>query len=117
MTVDNGVVSKPGLGLALVPIVLTLGVLGIQLSHCEDSTPLNQLAFWIASGSLQTLIYCGLVVLPSENFLAAGMTLFSIVSVLLGTAWGAKGTVGLTLMGIMLVLRKQPPISTPVSFS
>lgn len=117
MNVDNGVESKLGLGLALVPIVLTLGLLGIQLFHCEDSTPICPLDFWIASGKVPTLIYCGLEVLPFKNFLVAGMILFSIVSVLLGTAWGTKGTVGLTLVGIMLVVRKQPPIPTLVSFS
>ena len=39
MTVDNGVISKPGLGLALVPIILTLMVLGIQLFYFGDFTP------------------------------------------------------------------------------
>ncbi|WP_299847635.1 Na+/H+ antiporter NhaC [uncultured Roseovarius sp.] len=48
MTVNNGVVSKPGLGLALVPIVLTLAVLGVQLFYFGDFTPHIPLAIGIA---------------------------------------------------------------------
>ena len=48
MTVDNGVISKPGLGLALVPIILTLMVLGIQLFYFGDFTPHIPLAIGIA---------------------------------------------------------------------
>jgi Na+:H+ antiporter, NhaC family len=55
---------------------------------------------WIASGTVPTLIYYGLVILSPQIFLAASMILCSIVSVSLGTSWGTVGTVGLALMGI-----------------
>ncbi|WP_420547500.1 Na+/H+ antiporter NhaC [Curvivirga sp.] len=144
-TVVEGV-RQPLLGLALVPIILTLAVLGIQLFYFGDFTPHIPLAIgiaitaivglsighkwsrteegifrvinvslpsvsilitvgiiigvWIASGTVPTLIYYGLIILSPEIFLAAGMLLCSIVSVSLGTSWGTVGTVGLALMGI-----------------
>lgn len=41
-------ITRPSLGLALLPIVLTLGVLGIQLFHFKDFTPHIPLAFGLA---------------------------------------------------------------------
>ena len=136
----------PSLGLALVPVVLTLGVLALQLFYFGDFTPHIPLAIglaitglvglylghkwpniqdgvfhvinvslpsvsvlivvgmiigvWIASGTVPTLIYYGLIILSPEIFLAAAMILCSLVSVSLGTSWGTVGTVGLALMGI-----------------
>lgn len=138
--------KKPGLALALTPVVLTLIVLGIQLFYFGDFTPHIPLAIglaitglvgirlgykwkhieegvfhvihvslpsvsvlicvgmiigvWIASGTVPTLIYYGLIILSPAIFLAAAMVLCSVVSVSLGTSWGTVGTVGLALMGI-----------------
>ncbi|MGF1525614.1 MAG: Na+/H+ antiporter NhaC family protein [Candidatus Competibacterales bacterium] len=137
---------QPSLGLALVPIAITLLVLGVQLFYFGDFTPHIPLAIglavtgmvgyalghswssiergvfhvihvslpsvsvlitvgmiigvWIASGTVPTLIYYGLLGLSPEIFLAAAMILCSVVSVSLGTSWGTVGTVGLALMGI-----------------
>ncbi|QDY70685.1 Na+/H+ antiporter NhaC [Qingshengfaniella alkalisoli] len=55
---------------------------------------------WIASGTVPTLIYYGLVILSPQIFLAAAMILCAVVSLSLGTSWGTVGTVGLALMGI-----------------
>ena len=41
-------IKRPTLGLALLPIVLTLGVLGIQLFYFKDFTPHVPLAFGLA---------------------------------------------------------------------
>ncbi|MGM0559550.1 MAG: Na+/H+ antiporter NhaC [Pseudomonadota bacterium] len=143
---EQGPVEKPTLLLALVPVVLTLLVLGLQLFVFDNFTPHIPLAIglaitamvgkklghkwpniqdgvfhvinvslpsvsvlivvgmiigvWIASGTVPTLIYYGLVILSPEVFLAAAMILCSLVSVSLGTSWGTVGTVGLALMGI-----------------
>jgi NhaC family Na+:H+ antiporter len=138
--------QQPSLALALVPVLLTLLVLGLQLFYFDDFTPHIPLAIglaitalvgvklghkwpniesgvfhvihvslpsvsvlitvgmiigvWIASGTVPTLIYYGLVILSPEVFLAAAMILCSVVSLSLGTSWGTVGTVGLALMGI-----------------
>jgi len=146
MDVDNDEPREPTLGLALVPVVLTLLVLGVQIFWFEDFTPQIPLAIglaitglvglylghkwpsieegifhvihvslpsvsvlivvgmiigvWIASGTVPTLIYYGLLILTPEVFLAAAMVLCAVVSLSLGTSWGTVGTVGLALMGI-----------------
>ena len=110
---------KPTLGVALVPVVLTLAILAIQLFYFGDFTPHIPLAIglaitgivgvylghdwkslrdgsfhvinvslpsvcvllvvgmiigtWIASGTVPTLIYYGLVILSPQIFLAAAM--------------------------------------------
>lgn len=143
---DQKDIENPSLGLALVPVLLTLVVLGIQLFYFGDFTPHIPLAIglaitglvgvsrgwrwkdmeqgifhvihvslpsvsvlicvgmiigvWIASGTVPTLIYYGLVILSPQIFLAAAMILCALVSLSLGTSWGTVGTVGLALMGI-----------------
>jgi len=138
--------SLPSLPLALLPVVLTLGLLALQLFYYGDFTPhiplicglaitsllgvlrgmqwldiregifhvihvsMPSLAVlivvgmiigvWIASGTVPTLIYYGLVLLNPSIFLAAAMILCAVVSLSLGTSWGTVGTIGLALMGI-----------------
>lgn len=136
----------PSLPLALLPVLLTLGLLALQLFYYGDFTPHIPLALgvaitgllgvlrgqkwpdiregvfhvihvslpslsvlivvgmiigvWIASGTVPTLIYYGLTLLNPSIFLAAAMGLCAVVSLSMGTSWGAVGTVGLALMGI-----------------
>ncbi len=146
MSTDDTIPRKPSFGLALVPVVLTLAVLGIQLFYFGNFVPHIPLAIglaitallgtylghdwgnmeegvfrvinvslpsvsvlivvgmiigvWIASGTVPSLIYYGLLVLSPQIFLAASMIMCAVVSVSLGTSWGTVGTVGLALMGI-----------------
>ena len=143
---QTGPRSLPSLPLALLPVVLTLGLLALQLFYYGDFTPhiplicglaitsllgvlrgmtwmdiregifhvihvsMPSLAVlivvgmiigvWIASGTVPTLIYYGLVLLNPSIFLAAAMILCAVVSLSLGTSWGTVGTIGLALMGI-----------------
>ncbi|MFN3723185.1 MAG: Na+/H+ antiporter NhaC [Paracoccaceae bacterium] len=138
--------NLPSLPLALLPVILTLGLLALQLFYYGDFTPhiplicglaitsllgvlrgmewldiregifhvihvsMPSLAVlivvgmiigvWIASGTVPTLIYYGLVLLNPSIFLAAAMILCAVVSLSLGTSWGTVGTIGLALMGI-----------------
>lgn len=46
MTNENKTVRKPTLGLALIPIVLTLAVLGTQLFYFGDFTPPYSAGDW-----------------------------------------------------------------------
>lgn len=48
MSEDALNISKPGLGMALIPIVLTLAVLAVQLFYFGDFTPHIPLAIGIA---------------------------------------------------------------------
>ncbi len=138
--------APPPLGLAIVPIILTIGLLAIQIFYYDDFTPHIALAIgfaitalvgwyqglrwhdiesgafrvlhvampsiatlivvgmlvstWIASGTVPTLIYYGLILIEPEWFLAATMLLCSVVSLSIGSSWTTVGTVGLALVGI-----------------
>lgn len=106
-----------------IPLAIGLaitGVLGIYLGHDWGSMETGVfrvinvslpsvsvlivvgmiIGVWIASGTVPTIIYYGLVILTPQIFLAAAMIMCSVVSVSLGTSWGTVGTVGLALMGI-----------------
>lgn len=82
---EEGIFHVINVSLPSVSILITVGMI---------------IGVWIASGTVPTLIYYGLVLLSPQIFLAAGMLLCAIVSVSLGTSWGTVGTVGLALMGI-----------------
>lgn len=84
-SVEEGIFHVINVSLPSVSILITVGMI---------------IGIWIASGTVPTLIYYGLVLLSPQIFLAAGMLLCAIVSVSLGTSWGTVGTVGLALMGI-----------------
>ncbi|WP_027234878.1 Na+/H+ antiporter NhaC [Leisingera caerulea] len=52
MSSNDPTITKPGLGMALLPIVLTLAVLGVQLFYFGDFTPHIPLAIGIAITAL-----------------------------------------------------------------
>ncbi|MGY5773903.1 Na+/H+ antiporter NhaC [Vibrio antiquarius] len=145
-TKNSDYTAPPPLGLAVVPIILTIGLLATQIFYYDDFTPHIALAIgfaitalvgwyqglrwqdiesgafrvlhvampsiatlivvgmlvstWIASGTVPTLIYYGLVLIEPEWFLAATMLLCSLVSLSIGSSWTTVGTVGLALVGI-----------------
>ncbi|MGY5513837.1 Na+/H+ antiporter NhaC [Vibrio antiquarius] len=145
-TKNSDYMAPPPLGLAVVPIILTIGLLATQIFYYDDFTPHIALAIgfaitalvgwyqglrwqdiesgafrvlhvampsiatlivvgmlvstWIASGTVPTLIYYGLVLIEPEWFLAATMLLCSLVSLSIGSSWTTVGTVGLALVGI-----------------
>ena len=83
--IEKGVFHVIHVSLPSVSVLITVGMI---------------IGVWIASGTVPTLIYYGLIILSPEMFLAAAMLLCSVVSLSLGTSWGTVGTVGLALMGI-----------------
>ena len=85
MDIEKGVFHVIHVSLPSVSVLITVGMI---------------IGVWIASGTVPTLIYYGLVILSPQIFLAAAMVLCSVVSLSLGTSWGTVGTVGLALMGI-----------------
>ena len=55
---------------------------------------------WIASGTIQTIIYYGLQIISPGWFLVAALLITSITSVATGSAWTTGGTLGVALIGI-----------------
>ncbi|PCH59262.1 MAG: Na+/H+ antiporter NhaC [SAR86 cluster bacterium] len=58
------------------------------------------IASFMHSGTIATLLYYGLELLSPGSFLAVGLLLCSVMSLVTGTSWGTVGTVGVVLMGI-----------------
>jgi len=56
------------------------------------------MAAWLAAGTVPTLVYYGLLWIHPRWFVVSAFGLTAAVSVLMGTAFGAAGTVGLALM-------------------
>ena len=91
-------IKRPTLGLALLPIVLTLGVLGIQLFYFKDFTPHIPLAFGIAItaalGKLQGHRWHDMETgaLHVVNIGLQSIAILMVVGMIIGT-WIASGTV------------------------
>lgn len=64
---------------------------------------------WIASGTVPTMIYYGLMLVSPQLFLLATFLLCSIISMFVGS-WGAAGTVGIAFMGIGQALGVTPAV-------
>lgn len=64
---------------------------------------------WIASGTVPTMIYYGLMVINDKFFLAASMAICGLVAFVIGS-WGTVGTIGIALMGIGIALGVDAPL-------
>lgn len=53
---------------------------------------------WIAAGTVPFLVYYGIQIIDPQGFILAAFLLTSLVSFLIGTSFGAAGTMGLALM-------------------
>lgn len=58
---------------------------------------------WILSGTVPTLIYCGLSVISPQLFLPVAFLGTLLVGIVLGS-WGAAGTIGIAFIGIAAAL-------------
>lgn len=56
------------------------------------------MAAWMAAGTVPTLVYYGLLWIQPDLFILSAFGLTGLVSLLIGTSFGAVGTVGLALM-------------------
>lgn len=56
------------------------------------------MAAWMAAGTVPALVYYGLMLIQPKLFVASAFGLTALVSVLIGTSFGAAGTIGLALM-------------------
>ena len=55
-------------------------------------------ASWLAAGTVATLVYYGLQLIQPRLFILSAFVLTGVVSTLIGTSFGAVGTIGLALM-------------------
>jgi len=57
-------------------------------------------ATWLVGGTVQTLIYYGLLLISPHYFLVVTFILLSITSLATGTSYGSIATMGLALLGV-----------------
>ena len=61
------------------------------------------IAAWLASGTIPAIIYWGLKLIAPEHFLLSAMVLCSVASIATGTSFGTMGTIGVALLGAVLL--------------
>lgn len=69
------------------------------------------IAAFTLSGAIPTLIYYGLDFISPQAFLPIGLILCSIMSLAIGSSWGAIGTMGVALIGVANILHIPLPIA------
>ena len=65
---------------------------------------------WIISGTVPTLVYCGLGLITPQLFLPAAFVITALLGMVLGS-WGAAGTIGVAFMGLAAALGVPAPMA------
>ncbi|MGM0421310.1 MAG: Na+/H+ antiporter NhaC family protein, partial [Bacillota bacterium] len=76
-----------GANIAMLPMLILM-IIGVVIGT------------WLASGTIQTIIYYGLMILSPSYFLVAAAVIVSLASMSTGSSYTSGGTVGVAMMGI-----------------
>ncbi|WP_230867503.1 Na+/H+ antiporter NhaC [Iocasia frigidifontis] len=76
-----------GANLAMLPMLILM-IIGVVIGT------------WVASGTIQTIIYYGLLILSPSYFLVAASIVVALASMSTGSSYTSGGTVGVAMMGI-----------------
>jgi len=76
-----------GANLAMLPMLILM-IIGVVIGT------------WVASGTIQTIIYYGLLIISPSYFLVAAAIAVSLASMSTGSSYTSGGTVGVAMMGI-----------------
>lgn len=76
-----------GANLAMLPMLILM-IIGVVIGT------------WVASGTIQTIIYYGLIILSPSYFLVAASVAVALASMSTGSSYTSGGTVGVAMMGI-----------------
>ena len=87
-----------GADLAMLPMLILM-VIGVVIGT------------WVASGTIQTIIYYGLLILRPSYFLLAAAIIVGLTSLATGSSYTSGGTVGVAMMGIGLGLGVPPAMT------
>ncbi len=66
---------------------------------------------WMLSGTVQSLIYYGLMLISSEWFYAAACLVCGIAAMSIGSSWTVAGTLGVAFMGMAYAMQLNPAIA------
>lgn len=89
---------KYGAGIAMIPMLILM-IIGVVIGA------------WIASGTIQTIIYYGLLILRPSYFLVAAAIIVGLASMSTGSSYTSGGTVGVAMMGIGMGLGVSPAMT------
>lgn len=160
--IESSSVLKPvSLGMALMPVILLIGMLGLSVYYFSDDSSYgaNQIALliaaafasvigirrglqwkkiergiidgiantmiallillvvgsligtWMLSGTVQSMIYYGLLLISSEWFYAAACMVCGIAAMSIGSSWTVAGTLGIAFMGMASAMQLDPAIT------
>ncbi len=87
-----------GADLAMIPMLILM-IIGVVIGT------------WVASGTIQTIIYYGLLILRPSYFLVAAAVIVGLTSMSTGSSYTSGGTVGVAMMGIGLGLGVPPAMT------
>jgi len=87
-----------GADLAMLPMLILM-IIGVVIGT------------WVASGTIQTLIYYGLLILRPSYFLVAAAIIVGLASMATGSSYTSGGTVGVAMMGIGMGLGVPPAMT------
>lgn len=66
---------------------------------------------WMLAGTVQSLIYYGLLLISSEWFFAAACLVCGIAAMSIGSSWTVAGTLGVAFMGMAMAMQLNPAIA------
>jgi NhaC family Na+:H+ antiporter len=66
---------------------------------------------WMLSGTVQSLIYYGLMLISAEWFYAAACLVCGIAAMSIGSSWTVAGTLGVAFMGMAAAMQLDPAIT------
>jgi NhaC family Na+:H+ antiporter len=66
---------------------------------------------WMLAGTVQSLIYYGLMLISAEWFYAAACLVCGIAAMSIGSSWTVAGTLGVAFMGMAMAMHLDPAIT------
>lgn len=66
---------------------------------------------WMLAGTVQSLIYYGLLLISSEWFFAAACLVCGIAAMSIGSSWTVAGTLGVAFMAMAMAMQLDPAIT------
>lgn len=94
--IEQGIISGIANAMIAVLILLVVGSL---------------IGSWMLAGTVQSLIYYGLMLISAEWFYAAACLVCGIAAMSIGSSWTVAGTLGVAFMGMAMAMQLDPAIT------
>ncbi len=94
--IEQGIIA--GIANAMIAILILL-VVGALIGS------------WMLAGTVQSLIYYGLMLISADWFYAAACLVCGIAAMSIGSSWTVAGTLGVAFMGMAMAMQLDPAIA------